>query len=259
MKKIIKNNPKVALITGASRRIGSVITRNLSTYGYKVIIHYNKSKKEALQLSLDLNKEKVNSKAIQADLSIESEVKELFYQAQSTFGTIHCIINNASEFKYDNISTITSKSWKEHIEPNLRAPIILAKELRRNLQSKEVGNIINIIDQRVLNLTPHFLSYTLSKSALWTLTKTLALSMAPYIRVNAIGPGPTLKSNFQTKKEFDLQCKSMPLRKGTNPQEIAKTILFILSISSMTGQMIALDGGQHLGWGQVNKDTNIND
>ena len=129
----------------------------------------------------------------------------------------------------------------------------MSKCFSKFLPKNTDGNIINIIDQRVLNLTPHFLSYTLSKSGLWTLTKTLALELAPRIRVNAIGPGPAIKSKFQTKKQFEKQCKNMPLGIGTSVEEIAKAVIFFISSSSITGQMLALDGGQHLGWGQVNK------
>ena len=136
---------------------------------------------------------------------------------------------------------------------------MLSKEFSKNLPRHIKGNIINIIDQRVLNLTPHFLSYTVSKSGLWTITKTLALELAPKIRVNAIGPGPTIKSKFQSDKEFDLQCKSLPLRYGANPNEVADTVLFLLKVKSITGQIIALDGGQHLGWGQINNKTKVLD
>ena len=136
---------------------------------------------------------------------------------------------------------------------------MLSKEFVSRLPSQLEGNIINILDQRVLNLTPHFLSYTVSKSGLWSLTKTLALELAPKIRVNAIGHGPTIKSKFQTEKEFKLQCKSLPLQKGADPEHIAEAVIFFLKIKSITGQMIALDGGQHLGWGQVKKNNKVLD
>ena len=137
--------------------------------------------------------------------------------------------------------------------------MILSKLFYKNLPKNINGDIINIIDQRVLNLTPHFLSYTISKSALWTLTRTLALELAPKIKVNAIGPGPVIKSKFQTDKEFLNQCKNMPLKIGSNPKEIAKTVIYLLSIPSITGQIITLDGGQHLGWGQVSNTLKLKD
>ena len=154
---------------------------------------------------------------------------------------------------------MTLNSWNNHIVPNLYAPLMLSKEFAEALPINKNGNIINIIDQRVLNLTPHFLSYSVSKSGLWTITKTLALELAPKIRVNAIGPGPTIKSKFQTEKEFSLQCKSLPLQKGATPDQVAETISFLLKVKSITGQIIALDGGQHLGWGQVSNKTKVLD
>ena len=154
---------------------------------------------------------------------------------------------------------MTSNSWNNHIIPNLYAPLVLSKEFARALPSNKNGDIINIIDQRVLNLTPHFLSYTVSKTGLWTTTKTLALELAPNIRVNAIGPGPTIKSKFQTEKDFKLQGEALPLEQGATPEQVAETVSFLLKIKSITGQMIALDGGQHLGWGQVDKNKEVLD
>ena len=255
----MNNNIKNTIITGGAVRIGANIAKKLVSNGHRVIIHYNKSKKEAQLLLKELNQKKINAFIIKADLSKETEIKNLFSSSKEKLGNIDCVINNASFFKYDNIKSVSSKSWDDHLRPNLRAPLILAKELKNNLRSRSTANIINIIDQRVLNLTPHFLSYTISKSALWTMTKTLAMDLAPKIRVNAIGPGPTIKSQFQSEKQFKEQCKKMPLKRGASPDEISDTILYILKTPSLTGQMIVLDGGQHLGWGQVKKKMNLND
>ena len=186
-------------------------------------------------------------------------MKNLFSKAKKDLGTITCLINNASIFELDSIDNINKKEWNNQLDVNVWAPIFLIKEFKRNLPRNITGNVINIIDQRVLNLTPHFLSYTVSKSGLWTITKTLALELAPKIRVNAIGPGPTIKSKFQTDKDFKLQCQALPLQSGAKPEEVAETILFLLKVKSITGQMIALDGGQHLGWGQVKKNTKVLD
>ena len=244
----------VALVTGASKRIGKEISIKLASENKNVLIHYNKSEKAAISLSKEIKKSyKVFSTIIQADLNKPDQIKELFSTLKKKSIIVDCLINNASTFNYDNLEKVNLDSWNNHIIPNLYSPLILSKEFARNLPDKVYGNIINIIDQRVLNLTPHFLSYTISKSGLWTLTKTLALELAPKIRVNAIGPGPTIKSKFQTKKEFSIQCKSMPLKIGAEPEHVAETILFLLKVKSITGQIIALDGGQHLGWGQVKK------
>ncbi len=255
----MKKNRKTILITGASKRIGAGIAKILAKNNFNLIIHYNKSKKEAEKLCSQLNSKEEIAFAVDGNLMIDKEVKDIIYKAQKKVGDIFCLINNASTFEYDNLETFNNSFWKKHLIANLKAPMNLSKYYSKSLSKNYRGNIINIIDQRVLNLTPHFLSYTISKSGLWTLTKTLALHLAPRIKVNAIGPGPALKSKFQTNKQFEAQCKKMPLGIGTNPEEIGKTILFLISSSSITGQMIVLDGGQHLGWGQVKKTSIIRD
>ena len=248
------------LITGGSKRIGKSISKKLASENKNIVVHYNKSRKDALALCKELNKNKnIISMAIQADLNKPNQVKNIFSVLKKKSIIIDCLINNASAFNYDNLQKLTSHSWNNHIVPNLYAPLILSKEFTKALPPKKSGNILNIIDQRVLNLTPHFLSYTVSKSGLWTITKTLALELAPKIRVNAIGPGPTIKSKFQTENEFKLQCKSLPLKHGATPEQVAETISFLLKVESITGQIIALDGGQHLGWGQVNNKTKVLD
>jgi short-subunit dehydrogenase len=248
------------LVTGGSKRIGKSIVKKLASENSNVIIHYNKSRKEALALCKELKKNtNVISMAIQADLNKPYQVKNIFNILKKKSIVVDCLINNASTFDYDNLKKVTLNSWNNHIVPNLYAPLMLSKEFAKALPLNKNGNIINIIDQRVLNLTPHFLSYSVSKSGLWTITKTLALDLAPKIRVNAIGPGPTIKSKFQTEKEFSLQCKSLPLQQGATPDQVAETISFLLKVKSITGQIIALDGGQHLGWGQVSNKTKVLD
>ena len=249
-----------ALVTGGSKRIGESISKKLASENRNVIIHYNKSRKEAVELCKQLNKNtKIITIAVKADLNKPEQVKNIFNILKNKSIVIDCLINNASAFNYDNLKKMTSNSWNNHIMPNLYAPLVLSREFVKTLPTRKHGNIINIIDQRVLNLTPHFLSYTVSKSGLWTITKTLALELAPRIRVNAIGPGPTIKSKFQTEKEFSEQCKSLPLKQGATPEQVAETISFLLKVKSVTGQMIALDGGQHLGWGQVNRNKKVFD
>ncbi len=250
---------KNVFVTGAAKRIGAEISKSLSSLGHNVVIHYNKSSASAKKLCNELNKTRQSAIYVKADLCKKDEIEKAFYKAKKKFGYIDCLVNNASIFEYDNLKTIKSKKWDKHISANLNGPLILSKLFYDNLPNNRNGDIINVIDQRVLNLTPHFLSYTVSKSALWTLTKTLALELAPKIKVNAIGPGPVIKSKFQTEKEFLSQCKNMPLKIGSNPDEIAKTVIYLLSIPSITGQMITLDGGQHLGWGQVSNTLKVKD
>jgi NAD(P)-dependent dehydrogenase (short-subunit alcohol dehydrogenase family) len=171
-------------------------------------------------------------------------------RAVAALGPLGCLVNNASSFENDAVATATRASWDEHIEVNLRAPLVLMQGFAAQLPEAASGAIINMLDQRVWSLTPYFVSYTVSKAGLWTLTQTMALALAPRIRVNGIGPGPTLPSPRQSEEQFARQCAAVPLRRGTSPEEIAAAVRFILAAPAMTGQMIALDGGQHLGWGQ---------
>ena len=256
MKTIKKRN---VFITGGAKRIGAEISKALSKLDFNIVVHYNTSVSEAKDLKKRLNKSKANIYLVKADLTNEKQVIEAFKKAQKQIGSIDCLINNASVFEYDNIKSLTAKSWNKHMSANLNAPLMLSKLFYHQLPRVITGDIINIIDQRVLNLTPHFLSYTASKSGLWTMTQTLALELAPRIKVNAIGPGPVIKSKFQSNKDFMKQCKSVPLQIGSSPDEIARTIIFILSMPSITGQIITLDGGQHLGWGQVNNKSKLKD
>jgi NAD(P)-dependent dehydrogenase (short-subunit alcohol dehydrogenase family) len=168
----------------------------------------------------------------------------------AALGPLGCLVNNASVFENDTAATADRASWDAHIEVNLRAPFVLMQGFAAQLPETASGAIVNLLDQRVWSLTPYFVSYTVSKAALWTLTQTMALALAPRIRVNGIGPGPTLPSPRQSAAQFERQCAALPLRRGTTPDEIAAAIRFILAAPAMTGQMIALDGGQHLGWAQ---------
>jgi NAD(P)-dependent dehydrogenase (short-subunit alcohol dehydrogenase family) len=161
---------------------------------------------------------------------------------------VTCLVNNASVFETDTATTVTRESWDAHMETNLRAPFVLMQAFAAALPDGAQGNVVNIIDERVWNLTPYFVSYTVSKVGLWALTQTMALALAPRIRVNAIGPGPTLPSPRQSAAQFERQWAAMPLRRGTTPAEICAALRFILAAPAMTGQMIALDGGRHLGW-----------
>jgi len=253
---LIDKNKNV-LVTGAAKRIGASIAKSFASKNWNVALHYNKSKKETELLSKELkNKYKIKTICLHADLNDLGQINKLIPLAKNNIGPISCLINNAASFEYDSIETASLESWNMHINTNIRAPLFLSQSFTKNLDKKFKGNIINIIDQRVWNLTPHFTTYTLSKSALWTLTQTLALSLSPKIRVNAIGPGPTLKSKMQSMKQFRDQYKRMPLKVPTSLDEISSFIELIINSPSMTGQMIALDGGQHLGWSQ-NEDNNF--
>ncbi len=247
------------LVTGGSQRIGAVISDRLAREGWNVIIHYNKSKKKAFNLKKNLSTYKINCCCIKADLSKELELKKLFKNAKKEMGVITCLINNASTFELDNLENIKKKKWDYHLNTNLWAPIFLIQQFIKNLPKNINGNIINVVDQRVINLTPFFTTYTITKSALWTLTQTTALALAPKIRVNAIGPGPTLPSKRQTNNKFKRQYMKVPLKKSVNPNEIAEAVLFILKSKSLTGQLINIDSGQHLGWANANNKKIIDE
>jgi len=190
---------------------------------------------------------------LDADLGDEARVADLVPRATAALGPLGLLVNNASTFERDDALDATRESWDAHIGPNLRAPFVLTQGFARALiegDDTTHGVVVNVIDQRVWNLTPHYLSYTLTKSALWTLTQTLALTLAPRIRVAGIGPGPTLKNVRQTDAQFAAQVGALPLARGPALDEICRAVRFIVDTPSFTGQMIALDGGEHMGWAQ---------
>jgi NAD(P)-dependent dehydrogenase (short-subunit alcohol dehydrogenase family) len=239
-----------ALITGAARRIGRAIALALAEDGYDVAVHYGSSKADAEAVVAAIAGTGRRAVAIGADLAREAETQKLIDTAAKALGPLTCLVNNASLFERDEALTVTRASWDAHLETNLRAPFVLMQEFARQLPADRKGAIVNILDERVWNLTPHFVSYTLSKAGLWTLTQVMAMALAPRIRVNGIGPGPTLPSPRQSGEQFARQQASVPLQHGATPEEIAAAIRFIIASGAMTGQMIALDGGQHLGWAQ---------
>ena len=244
--------PQTALVTGAAKRIGRAIALNLACHGWTVVVHYNRSKAEAKTVVAEIRANGGTAELLQADLSIEAETETLVTRAANELGPIGLLVNNAAMFEDDSALTATRSSWNKHMEANLRAPFVLSQTMATALRDKadNKGIIINILDQRVQNLTPNFISYTLSKSGLWTLTRTLALALAPRIRVNAIAPGPTLLSDRQSEEQFQRQWQAVPLEHGPSVSEICQAINFLIAADSVTGQLIALDGGEHLGWTQ---------
>ena len=235
------------LITGAATRIGAAIAKKLSGPKVEIVIHYNKSKSSAEQLKKELIKNKTKVYLIKGDLSKENDLKKIVKFSKSKLKYFDCLINNASLFENDNLKNFTSKSWGQHLDVNLKAPAYLTKEFAKNIRGKN-NNIINIIDQRVFKLTPFFFSYTLSKTGLYTLTKTSAMSLSPNIRVNGIAPGPTIKNKRQTDKHFKKQYYATPLRKQVDVNEICNAVDFFIKNSSITGQVLAIDSGQSLNW-----------
>ena len=245
--------PRAALVTGGAQRIGCTLALELARCGFAVAIHYRQSRAEAEAAVADVARQGGKAIALAADLADEAQTQTLVARATDALGPLGVLVNNASVFERDEALTATRESWDAHLETNLRAPFVLSQAFARQLPADREGVIVNLVDQRVWNLTPHFVSYTVSKAGLWTLTQTLALAFAPRIRVNAIGPGPALPSSRQTPEQFARQVATVPLRRAPSLGELAGALRFLLSSPSMTGQMVALDGGQHLNWGAHGK------
>lgn len=238
----------VALVTGAAHRIGSAIAADLAKHGFAVAIHHRSDGDEAGRLCSQITARGGDAVPIHADLENDEDVRRLPEETKAALGPVSLLVNNASVFADDGVEAFDRATWDTHFAVHLRAPAILAEQMARSLADGQRGLIVNIIDQRVLNLTPRFFSYTLSKSALWTATRTMAQALAPRIRVNAIGPGPTLPSPRQAPADFQKQVDSLPLKCGPKLDEFGETIRYFWKTPSVTGQMIALDGGQHLAW-----------
>lgn len=242
--------PRAALVTGAAKRVGRAIALGLAEAGFDIAVHYGTSGAEAEETAAAVRALGRRAACLRADLAREEEVVPLLPAAAAALeAPIGVLVNNASVFERDEWDDATRESWDAHLEPNLRAPFVLAQAFAKALPDGAEGVVLNLLDQRVWSMTPHFMSYTLSKAGLWTLTQTLALALAPRgIRVNGIGPGPTVPSPRQTPEQFARQCASTPLGRGTSPEEVARAAVAVLALPAMTGQMIALDGGQHLQW-----------
>jgi NAD(P)-dependent dehydrogenase (short-subunit alcohol dehydrogenase family) len=239
---------KTALITGAAKRIGRQLALDLAGAGYDIAVHCNASLLEAEEVAAAIRAKGRSAVVIAADLAREESPRRIMEEAVAGLGVVGVLINNASLFEEDDLDSMTVESWQLHQDINLRAPIMLAQAFALQLPEGASGNVINLIDQRVWKLNPQFFSYTISKAGLWTATRTLAQALAPHVRVNAIGPGPALPSARMDDAAFRRQGELTLLKRGTSPAEISAAVQFILSQPALTGQMIALDGGQHLVW-----------
>ena len=235
------------IITGGATRIGAAIAKKLSGLNKEILIHFNKSKTKAVILKKELEKNGTKVYLVKGDLSKESDIKKIIKFAKSKLKYFDCLINNASLFENDKLENFTNSSWENHINTNLKAPALLTKAFSKNIK-KGNNNIVNIIDQRVFKLTPFFFSYTLSKTGLYTLTKTSAMSLSPNIRVNGIAPGPTLKNIRQSEKHFKKQYSATPLKRQVDVKEICNAVDFFIKNRSITGQVLAIDSGQNMNW-----------
>lgn len=243
------------LVTGGGKRIGRAIVEKLAGDGWDVAIHYNSSVSEAERAADAVRACGQNAVILQADLKDEDALGCLITQASTALGGLNALVNNASVFSPDSIEDHTPALWDEHMAVHVRAPFVLSSALYRQLPENVDGAIVNIVDQRVLNPTKHFLSYTLSKMALWDETQVLARALAPRMRVNAVGPGPVLPSTRQRIADFERQAAQTPLERAVDRDEIAAAVAFLLDARSVTGQIIAVDSGQHLNWAYETAET----
>lgn len=254
MSEVGNSLPKAALVTGGSQRVGRAIVLSLVEAGYAVAVHYNRSKEPADALVQEIVAKGGTAVAVGGDLTDEAATRPLVAEAARSLGPLGVVINNASVFLKDDAATETREMWDAHFAVHARTPFVLTQELVKQLPEGAEGAVISMIDERVFNLQPYFMSYGVSKYALWGLTQMLARDLAPRVRVNAIGPGPTLQGPRQTPEDFAAQWRAMPLQRPVPLEEITNAVRFILDARSMTGQMIALDSGQHMCWSPVTGD-----
>jgi len=243
---------RAALITGAGRRIGRAITLALSRAGFAVVLHAHRSRAEAEKLAEEIVQAGGQAAVVLADFANAEALRKLV-PAAATFGPLTLLVNNASQFEEDDIATLDRARFEQTIAVNLTAPLLLGKAFAA--QAPEGSSIVNVLDQRVLKPTPRFFSYTLSKSALHTATITLAQALAPKLRVNAVAPGPTLPSPRQSAEQFAAQAAAVPLQRGPTPEDVAAAVLYLAEAKSVTGMVIAVDGGQHLAWRATDSDV----
>lgn len=243
------------LVTGGAKRIGKSIVERLARDGWDIAIHYNSAGDDADRLAERVRDLGRSAVTLRADLTDEAAVRTLVTEACDALGGLDALVNNASVFKRDDLRTDTAGAWDLHMAVHVRAPYILSQALYRQLPVDVNGAIVNIVDQRVLNPSKHFISYTLSKMALWDQTQVLARAMAPQVRVNAIGPGPVLPSARQSDDDFERQARQTPLAHAVAPDEVAAATAFLLDSPSVSGQIIAVDAGQHLNWAFETPET----
>jgi NAD(P)-dependent dehydrogenase (short-subunit alcohol dehydrogenase family) len=242
-----ENIPRVALVTGAAKRVGRALALHLAQDGWDVAVHYATSRAQADQTVAEIEAAGGRALTLQADLRDEGACAALVDHAASALGAVGLLVNNAAVFEYDTAETATRTSWDRHLETNLRAPFVLAQGLKRQLPAGRQGMIANLLDGYVLQPAAGFASYHLSKVGLYSLTQSLALQFAPQVRVNAIGPGALLPDHYRDETAIAAAHRATPLQRGTDPDEIYRALRFFLDAPSVTGQMVALDGGRHLG------------
>ena len=238
--------PGAALVTGGGKRIGRAICLKLAEAGFDIAIHHRGTDGAAEAVATEVRALGRRAAVVEADLTDEARVRDLVPAAIAALGPLAVLVNNASVFEDDRVGTLGRDSWDKHIETNLRAPLVLSEAFAA--QAPDGSAIVNLLDQRVLKPDPRFFSYALSRNGLWWATRTLAQALAPRIRVNGVGPGPTLPSIHQTRADFDAEAAAVPLQRAASPEAVADAVAWLVDAALVTGQMIAVDGGQHLAW-----------
>ena len=239
---------RIVLVTGAARRLGRIIALDFAKRGWRVGVHYRDSSAEASDLVADIKRKGGRAAAFAADLDRIDAPEKLIAACSAALGPPTCLVNNAARFEHDTLATLEGTTWESHLDVNLRAPVFLAKAFAEALPDASEGNVINMIDQKVLRPDPDYFSYTVAKAALWSATQTMAQALAPRIRVNAVAPGPVFQNEGQSEGAFEREYRATLLQKAVSPEDVAGAIRFLLDTPSITGQMIVLDGGQHLAW-----------
>jgi NAD(P)-dependent dehydrogenase (short-subunit alcohol dehydrogenase family) len=242
------DDPATVLVTGAAHRLGRCIALDFANRGWAVGIHYRESSEAADELVAEIVRQGGIAAAFGADLTRLETIAPLIEACAEALGPPTCLVNNAARFDWDTLPTLAPETWQANLQVNLRAPIFLTQAFAKVLPGGSSGHVINLIDQKVLRLDPEHFSYTIAKSALWIATQTMAQALAPRIRVNAIAPGPVLRSQGQSEAEFEREARATPLGHAVSVADVTAAIRFLLDTPSITGQMIALDAGQHLAW-----------
>lgn len=244
-----KDTDRTVLVTGAARRLGRIIALDLGASGWRVGVHYRTSVADAAGLVAEIERNGGAAAAFAADLDHLDALPKLIAACAASLGPVSALINNAARFEHDTLATLEGETWQAHLDTNLRAPVFLTKAFAEALPDGVEGSVINVIDQKILRPNPGYFSYTIAKAALWSATQTMAQALAPRIRVNAIAPGPVLQNQGQSQSAFERECRATLLQKPVSAGDVARAVRFLLETPSITGQMIALDSGQHLAWG----------
>lgn len=241
-----KKNRRVALVTGAGRRIGRAISLKLAAEGWDLALHFHGSQAETGALATEISALGVNAVAVRCDLRRADQVSGLIEECESRLGTPTCLVNNAALFEYDDIASLEPEKWRRHLDVNLLAPLLLAKAFSARIPDGVAGCIVNLLDQKVFNPNPDFLSYTIAKIGLEGATRVLAMALAPKVRVCGVAPGITLVSGEQTAEGFARAHTQAPLGRSSNVEDIADAVRFVVNAGALTGTTIVVDGGQHL-------------